>query len=69
MKLYSIKESDISFLLNHSQKTKIIGKHDVVDKLANFSYPIKVLFEVREKDIFIITCYPLKRARNENWIR
>ncbi len=66
MKLYKIKESDIYFMLEHSSKTKFVGRHEIVDKLDNFSYPVKVFFEVRLKDIFVITCYPIKRARNEN---
>jgi len=66
MKLYSIEENDINFLLNHSSKTKFVGRHEIIAKLEKFSYPLKAIIDVREKDIFIITCYPLKRARNEN---
>jgi len=66
MKLYSIEESDIQFLLNTYAINSKVGRQDIVAKLEKFSYPIKVIFEVKENTIQLITCYLLKRAKDEN---
>ncbi len=63
MRLYSIEENDINFLLNNSSKSKFVGRHEIIAKLENFSYPLKAIIDVREKDIFIITCYLLKKSK------
>jgi len=66
MKLYSITEKDVSLVLMNYTGSIEHGKQEIVASLEKFSYPIKVVFEQRAHDIFIRTCYPLKRARNEN---
>ena len=66
MKLYSINENDIKILIKENIQIKTIGKYEIIANLKKFTYPLKAIIEIRETDIFIITCYPLKRARNEN---
>ncbi len=66
MRLYSFSENDIKTVLESSSLEMSIRKQEIIAKLKKFPYPIKVVFEVKEKSIFIITCYLLKRAKYEN---
>jgi len=38
------------------------GKQVVIKEIAGCSYPVKIIFEVFDKKIIVITCYPLKRG-------
>jgi hypothetical protein len=64
MRLYNISERDISEILYLPDILDREGiKMIAIKKYQNrFSgYPLKVVYEKREDEIFIITAYPLKK--------
>lgn len=64
MRLYNISERDISEILDLPDILDREGiKMIAIKKYQNrFSgYPLKVVYEKREDEIFIITAYPLKK--------
>ncbi len=42
------------------------GKNEIIENIDGFKYPIKIVATVEEDIITIITCYPLKRRKNES---
>ena len=62
MQLYNIPQYVISNLLEEEIILGQLGKQVIVKSVKGTQYPIKIVFEVREKDIIIITVYPLKRG-------
>jgi len=62
MQLYNIPQYFISNLLEEEIILGQLGKQVIVKSVKGTQYPIKIVFEVREKDIIIITVYPLKRG-------
>ena len=62
MQLYNIPQHVISNLLEEEIILGQLGKQVIVKSVKGTQYPIKIVFEVRGKDIIIITVYPLKRG-------
>lgn len=58
--MYGIRESLISGLLQG--KSLPSGKHDIVEKVERFTYPIKIVVVVQEDMITVVTSYPLKKG-------
>jgi hypothetical protein len=64
MRLYNISERDISETIDLPEIIDREGiKMITIKKIQNrFSgYPLKVVYEKRENELFIITTYPLKK--------
>jgi len=64
MRLYKVSEKDIIAAVESPDvSTKEVNRMAVMKNFQNkFSgYPLKVVYEVVEKEIFIVTVYPLKR--------
>lgn len=64
MRLYKIPESDILDTLKSPDVTENEGNKTIaVKQFRNkFSdYPLKVVYRKVEKEVFVITAYPLKR--------
>ena len=66
MNLYSISEATILAIIKNQTGVLDLkeGRHEVVAKeiVTKHGYPIKVVFSLEEKEIIIITAYPLKRG-------
>ncbi len=60
IKLYNIPEEKINQIITEAQPGR--GKQVVIKEIAGCSYPVKIIFEVFDKKIIVITCYPLKRG-------
>ena len=66
IRLYEIKEDEIVKTVDLPDFTDRSGNKTVATKrfLNRFSgYPLKVVYEKRGSDIFLITAYPLKRQQ------
>ena len=64
MRLYKISERDILITIrNPDVKAEETGKTTSLKKIPHrFSgYPLKVIYTIKEKEIFVITVYPLKK--------
>jgi hypothetical protein len=64
MRLYKISERDIisaveSPDVSTKEETRMVAMKNLQDKFSG--YPLKVVYEKLENDIFIVTAYPLKR--------
>lgn len=59
MNLYHIMEESIEKILPDEKKE---GKQEIIKKLSDHEYPIKVVFDVQKDLITIVTVYPLKRG-------
>jgi hypothetical protein len=65
MKLYEVAMSELSGTINFPDIIEPEGDRVIVCKYFNdrFSgYPLKVVYEKKEEDFFVITAYPLKRT-------
>jgi hypothetical protein len=60
IKLYNIPEEKVIQIITEAQTSR--GKQAIIKKIDGFSCPIKILFEVSDKKLIVITCYPLKRG-------
>ncbi len=60
IKLYNIPEEKIKQIITEAQPGR--GKQVVIKEIVGYSYPVKIIFEVFDKKIIVITCYPLKRG-------
>ena len=60
MKLYHISEDIVSELLKNITGT---GKQIVIKEVSGFKYPLKVVCDIAESLITVITVYPLKRGK------
>lgn len=66
IKLYEIKEDEIADAMDLPDFTKKEGNKTIAVKRFQdrFSgYPLKVVYEKRGSDMFVITAYPLKRQQ------
>ncbi len=54
----SLKKEISKFKFN--QKTEIIVNSSFIKK---YKYPLKIVFDFKNSEIFIITAYPLKKGR------
>jgi hypothetical protein len=64
MRLYNISERDIigaveSPDVSNKEENRMVALKHFQDKFAG--YPLKVVYEKVENEIFIVTVYPLKR--------
>jgi len=61
-KLYNIQESIVEKILAYSDLSD--GDHDVIRKVSDFKYPIKIVVSVESNVMTVITNYPLKKGRS-----
>jgi hypothetical protein len=64
MRLYKVSERDIVTVLESpdvstKEENRMVVMKNFQDKFSG--YPLKVVYEMVEKEIFIVTVYPLKR--------
>jgi hypothetical protein len=64
MRLYNISERDISDTIDlpeisDREGIKMVAVKIIQDRFSG--YPLKVVYEKRENELFIITTYPLKK--------
>lgn len=60
MRLYNISEEHVQAILIEELS---IGKSSIIDHVEGIKYPLKIVFESRQDEIFIITAYPLKKSK------
>ncbi|NQT24935.1 DUF4258 domain-containing protein [candidate division KSB1 bacterium] len=65
MKLYDISEEDVIKLLDLAEN---VEETSVTHIMPGYKYPIKVVFKEENGDIIVVTAYPLKRGRNEDFV-
>lgn len=62
IELYNILEDTVAAMVQEADAEP--GRHELVKKVAGFSLPLKVVFDVETaEDATVITAYPLRRAR------
>ncbi len=59
MKLYNIDVTAIENMVSAADQE--LGKHEIVENLADYAYPIKVVYVVEDGDVTLITAFPLKK--------
>ena len=64
MRLYKVSERDISSAvespdISTKEENRMVAMKNFQDKFSG--YPLKVVYEMVEKEIFVVTVYPLKR--------
>jgi hypothetical protein len=59
IRLYNLREEVIVELLSDVKKQ---GQQEIVKKVSGFDKPIKVVFDVQEEYIVVVSAYPLKRG-------
>ena len=59
-KLYGISKATINNILKNRDLSQ--GKHEIVETVEGFTYPIKIVIEVRGETVTVITNYPLKKG-------
>lgn len=62
LKLYNIPQSLILTLLSNEDFLHR-GKQEIVKHVPNSALPIKVVFDVQDDTITVISAYPLKKIR------
>ena len=62
MKLYNISEYTVTEILKNA---KVVSnrKQEIVKNVQSSELPIKIVFDVRDDNITIITVFPLKQRR------
>lgn len=60
IKLYNIPEDKVIRIISEAQIGR--GKQSLVKEVEGYSYPLKIIFEVSDNQIVMISCYPLKRG-------
>ncbi|NIA10289.1 MAG: hypothetical protein GWP10_11330 [Nitrospiraceae bacterium] len=60
-KLYKIPEETVTKILEG--KKLIESNHEIIENVAGFKYPLKVVVSVEGDIITVITNYPLKKGR------
>ena len=63
MRLYHISDSIVMQIIGEQDFT--IGHYEFIEDVKGFALPVKVVFDVHEQEIIVITAYPLKGKRNE----
>jgi hypothetical protein len=61
--LYKIPESVISIILTGMNLRQ--GEHEIIQDVAGFQYPLKIVVSVAGKTTTVITNYPLKKGRKK----
>lgn len=59
-KLYKIPEETVIKIIEKEKLTE--GIHKIVESVADFKYPLKVVVSVEDDIITVITNYPLKKG-------
>ena len=59
-KLYNISESIIEGILTDLDLQK--GKHEILTDVSGFKYPLKLVVDIDDSIITVITNYPLKKG-------
>ncbi len=60
-KLYEISEETIRLILKEKELTQ--GNHEIIaDNVSGFNFPIKVIINVKNDTITVVTNYPLKKG-------
>jgi len=57
--LYELPEKDIVAYISGIREN---GRHEIVKRMKGFKYPIKIIFEINDTQILLITAFPLKRG-------
>jgi len=60
-KLYGIAESTVIAIL--ASMKLLPGEHEIIKKVADIVYPLKIVVSVEKDAITVITNYPLKKGR------
>jgi len=60
-KLYKIIKSTIIEILE--VKELFQGTHEIIENTEGFKYPLKIVINLEDDIITVITCYPLKKVR------
>lgn len=61
--LYNIQEASILEILEGKELSQ--GIHEIIEDVAGFKYPLKIVIAVEDDIITIVTNYPLKRGRKK----
>ena len=59
MKLYSIDVTAIEKVIRAVNDTP--GKHEIIEDLAGYAYPIKIVYAIESGNATLITAFPLKK--------
>ncbi len=62
-KLYKIKESIITDILANMKIPQ--GEHAIIKAVEGFKYPLKIVVNVEEDLITVVTNYPLKKGKKK----
>lgn len=62
-KLYKIGESAVASILKNIELSK--GRHEIIKEVKGFKYPLKIVIDVENDIITVITNYPLKKGRKK----
>ncbi|MFQ5686782.1 MAG: hypothetical protein ACE5GV_08995 [Candidatus Scalindua sp.] len=62
-KLYKIPETTVSNILKNMKLTQ--GKHEILKKINELKYPLRIVIDVKDDIITVITNYPLKKGRKK----
>ena len=49
-------------ILKNIKEPRENGKHEIMKTITGMKYPIKIIFEINESQVLLITAYPLKRG-------
>ena len=60
-KLYEIPESTIIKILEGKDLSQ--GTHEIIENTEGFKYPIKIVLNLENDIITLVTNYPLKKGR------
>jgi hypothetical protein len=60
-KLYGIPESMVLDIIGGENLTQ--GEHEIIRRVADFKYPLKIIVSVEKDTATVITNYPLKKGR------
>ena len=61
-KLYELQESSLERILADLVLSE--GEHEIIEPIAGYTYPIKMVVSVEHEIITVITNYPLKKGRD-----
>ncbi len=62
-KLYKIPEQIVTSILEN--RSFLEGQHELIEEVEEFRYPIKIVIAAGNETITVITCYPLKKKREQ----
>lgn len=60
--LYKIPESTILNIVRQKKLNR--GRHEIIERVEGFKYPLKIVLDVQNDIVTVITNYPLKKGRN-----